>query len=58
MITESAYKTIPALAYEILELTDEKMVIRHVTSGMSSYMSKMILYAIPKNAKNAPLHKK
>lgn len=58
VITESAYKTIPALAYEILELTDEKMVIRHVTPGMSSYMSKMILYAIPKNAKNAPLHKK
>ena len=57
VITESAYKTIPALAYEILELTDEKMVIRHVTPGMSSYMSKMILYAIPKNAKNAPLHK-
>lgn len=58
VITESGYEQIPALAYEIIELTEEKMVIRHVTPGMSSYMSKMILYAIPKNAKNAPLHKK
>ena len=48
VITESGYEQIPALAYEIIELTEEKMVIRHSTPGMSSYLSKMILKAVPK----------
>lgn len=48
VITESGYEQIPALAYEIIELTEERMVIRHSTPGMSSYLSKMILKAVPK----------